>query len=54
MVKNRTSVNGFKNAYDKWCNSETLTEDDDSNKVQRTINGRVAADGIVASIADNR
>ena len=32
MVKNRTSVNGFKNAYDKWFNSETLTEDDDSER----------------------
>ena len=30
MVKNRTSVNRFKNAYDKWINSEPLTEDDDS------------------------
>ena len=34
MVKNRTSVNGFKNAYDKWINSEPLTEDDDSGRIE--------------------
>ena len=31
-VKNRTSVNSFKNAYDKWANSEPPTEDDDSGR----------------------
>ena len=32
MVKNKTWVNGFKNVYDKWINSETLTEDNDSGR----------------------
>ena len=31
LVKNRTSVNAFKAAYDKWRNSQPLTEDDDSD-----------------------
>ena len=31
IVKTRTSVNAFKNAYDKWRKSEPMTEDNDSN-----------------------
>ena len=32
VVKNSTSVNGFKNIYDKWRNSQPLIEDDDSER----------------------
>ena len=30
MVKNSTSINGFKNKYDKWRNTQPLIENDDS------------------------
>ena len=31
LVKNRSSVNAFKAAYDKWRSSQPLTEDDDTD-----------------------
>ena len=31
LVKNRTSINAFKAAYDKWINSQPMTVDDDSD-----------------------
>ena len=30
LVKTSTSINGFKNAYDRWRNSEPMTADNDS------------------------
>ena len=35
-VKNATSINGFKNVYDKWRTSQPMTEDDDSSMEERT------------------
>ena len=34
-VKNTTSINGFKNAYDKWRTSQPMTEDDVSLTEER-------------------
>ena len=36
VVKNSTSINGFKNMYDKWRNSQPMIEDDDSEREERS------------------
>ena len=36
LVKNSTSINGFKNAYDRWRNNQPLIVDDDSSREERS------------------
>ena len=35
LVKNSTSINGFKNAYDRWRNNQPLIVDDDSSREEQ-------------------
>ena len=36
-VKEKKSVNAFKNAYDKWASNQTRQRDDDENEMESDL-----------------